>query len=76
MNVGDRVVFLDNSEDERTHEMQPQFYPTAGTIGEVVAGAFDNEKTGVWVQWPKGTTSGDDCWHAQFFMLTLVVDEK
>jgi hypothetical protein len=53
--VGDLVMAIrDKSESLR------RYYPERGTIGIVtgVCDAFDS----VLIQWPSGSTSGDDCW--------------
>ena len=52
-NVGDKVKFINTDYTERS-----DFYPLYGTIGEIkedCGGSY-------WVQWPKGSTSDDDCW--------------
>lgn len=52
-NVGDKVRYV-NTE----HADYPDFFPLYGTIGEIIEDCGDN----YWVQWPKGSTSNDDCW--------------
>lgn len=52
-NVGDKVRYV-NTE----HADFPDFFPLYGTIGEIIEDCGDN----YWVQWPKGSTSNDDCW--------------
>ena len=54
--IGDMVMMKDN----RLNQHEPDFYPVSGVVGKV------SNKIGVCgnceVQWPKGTTSGDDKW--------------
>ena len=67
--VGDKVRIV----DEEGHGRYPRYYPEVGTIGEIkdvigVAGEY------YWVQWPKGTTSCDDCWCCGHHRLELVTE--
>lgn len=56
---GRKVKFLSND----THMDMPEFYPAVGTVGTVVEFYDNYEQRKDWkVQWPKGSTSGDDCW--------------
>lgn len=57
INIGDHVEYCGNH-----RILDPDYYPSIGTVG-VVNSVDDN---GVWVQWPEGSTFGDDLWHAQF----------
>lgn len=55
--VGDKVRFV----DRKAHKQTPEYYPSVGTIGTVV---MDECNPKDWkIQWPKGTTSGDDRWY-------------
>ncbi len=51
--VGDKVKYINTDHAER-----PDFYPLYGTIGEIKEDCGNN----YCVQWPKGSTSDDDCW--------------
>ena len=51
--VGDWVAFTDAD----AHKWMPQYYPQAGTVGQVTQ-EWSNGT--VSVQWPAGSTSGDD----------------
>lgn len=56
---GRKVKFLSNE----AHIDMPEFYPAVGTVGTVVEFYDNYEQKKDWkVQWPKGSTSGDDCW--------------
>ena len=39
-------------------KIEPRFYPPKGTVGRVV----EENNYSYQVQWPKGTTSENDCW--------------
>lgn len=52
--VGKKVVFEDNSYAGML------FYPPVGTIGEVLN--YSKEDDAICVQWPEGTTGGDNQW--------------
>ena len=54
-NVGDKVKYIG-----KDHRETPEFYPEIGTIGTVVK---ESEDTDWYIQWPKGSTSGKDCWY-------------
>lgn len=58
--VGDRVRYLNAS----MHRTDPAYYPAPGTVGTVSILDEDDELDHVYVQWPKGSTSMDDCWWA------------
>ena len=49
---GDRVRFTGRA----LHASSPEYYPALGVVGIYEGGG--------WVQWPSGTTSGDNRWHA------------
>lgn len=63
--MGMRVRFT-NADD---HETMPDFFPPVGTIGEVInTTCCDDEEDDidcVFIQWPEGSTSDDDCWYAK-----------
>lgn len=62
LSVGDRVKYSGDY-----HLDDPEYYPSPGTVGEV-----DRiSDTGAWVQWPAGSTSGDDLWHVRLEDITL-----
>lgn len=54
-NVGDKVRYIG-----KDHKKMPEFYPEIGTIGTVMKESGD---TDWYIQWPKGSTSGKDCWY-------------
>lgn len=56
--VGDKVVFV-NSE---MHESCPEFYPKVGTVGTIVEVLPTSSVLDLRIQWPKGSTSGNDKW--------------
>lgn len=57
-----------------THKKMPKYYPADGTIGVVTVAAPDKD-VAVLVQWPKGSTSGDDEWWALISLLEVVEDD-
>lgn len=67
MKKGDKVRFL----DAEAHETNPQYYPEAGTVGEVAVECDDGTAA---VQWPKGSTSSDDRWLCDVDRLEIVED--
>ena len=56
--VGDEVVFV-NSE---MHEACPEYYPKVGTVGTIVEVLPTSSVLDLRIQWPKGSTSGNDKW--------------
>lgn len=66
--VGDRVRF--KGMGDACHAKFPEYYPKDGTIGIVSNVIPDDDE--VCVQWPKGSTSGDDMWWALEEYLELV----
>lgn len=66
--VGMKVRFI----DENGHKFEPQFYPEVGTIGTVIDASHDC----LFIQWPKGSTSGDDCWCALSYRLEIVKEKN
>ena len=52
--VGKYVKFI----DDVSHKASPNYYPVAGTLGIVL----ETDGDSICVQWPHGTTSGDDMW--------------
>ena len=52
--VGKYVKFI----DDVSHKAEPYYFPVVGTFGIVLEVAGDE----ICVQWPHGTTSGDDMW--------------
>ena len=63
-NVGDKVIYMG-----KDHREMPEFYPEIGTIGTV---AEDGGDTDWRIQWPKGSTSGKDCWYCDENDIELV----
>ena len=71
MKIGSVVMFTVGAitvkcRNHTLHSAYPEFYPPAKTIGTVVAfeesGFTRADEDLVRVQWPSGTTSGDDSW--------------
>lgn len=54
--MGDYVMFIDREK----HEIWPMHYPKVGTIGVVIYELGES----IQIQWPRGTTSFNDCWRA------------
>lgn len=67
--VGDKVRFI----DESAHLKHARYFPAVGTMGEVVSMVI-NER--VVVQWPSGSTSGDDRWNCGISQLELVIETE
>ena len=63
-NVGDKVIYIG-----KDHREMPEFYPKIGTIGTVVEEGGD---TDWYIQWPKGSTSEEDCWYCDKNDIRLV----
>lgn len=51
--VGDKVKYMGE-----WHDVAPDWYPECGTVGRVCELASSQVR----VQWPAGSTSGDDAW--------------
>lgn len=66
-NVGDKVRYIG-----KDHIEMPKFYPEIGTIGTVVN---EGEDTDCYIQWPKGSTSKEDCWYCSNNDIELVKNE-
>ena len=69
MKIGSVVMFTDGAitvkrRNHTLHSAYPEFYPPAKTIGTVVEFGENeyNCRDLVKVQWPSGTTSGNDRW--------------
>ena len=71
MKIGSVVMFTDGAITVRRgnhtlHSAHPEFYPPAKTIGTVVKideSGYTHAGGGmVKIQWPSGTTSGNDSW--------------
>lgn len=70
MRIGDKVIYINNE----NHQREPDKYPAEDTEGTII----DVEVTNTvefYVQWPAGSTSGDDKQYAYPCDLELV-DEK
>lgn len=63
-NIGDKVRYIG-----KDHREMPEFYPKIGTIGTVVEEGGD---TDWYIQWPKGSTSEEDCWYCDGNDIELV----
>lgn len=66
-NIGDKVRYIG-----KDHIEMPKFYPEIGTIGTVVN---EGEDTDCYIQWPKGSTSKEDCWYCSNNDIELVKNE-
>lgn len=69
--IGKKVIFTDEYA-EFLHKDSPQFYPCAGTVGSIIEDADENE---CFVQWPKGTTSKEDCWYVPWDCIEFYQEE-
>ena len=76
MKIGSVVMFTDGAVTVRRrnrtlHSAYPEFYPPAKTIGTVVEIGESGYKYAdlVGVQWPSGTTSGNDIWWCYSYQL-------
>lgn len=65
-NVGDKVKYIG-----KDHKKMPEFYPEIGIIGTVVKEDVDGDWS---IQWPKGSTSGKDCWYCNENDIELVIN--
>lgn len=68
MKAGDKVRYT----GANMRRLVPEYYPPVGTIGTVIK--IDN--MGARVQWPEGSTSGDDRWRVCTGELELVEEAK
>ena len=76
MKIGSVVMFTDGAVTVRgrkhtmLHSAHPEYYPPAKTIGTVVEIGEGGWTALVKVQWPSGTTSGNDSWwcHPDFLL--------
>lgn len=62
--TGDKVKYIG-----KDHREMPEFYPKIGTIGTVVKEGGGTDWS---IQWPKGSTSGEDCWYCNENDIKLV----
>lgn len=60
--IGDEVVFVSSYE----HEFGPQYYPKVGTVGTIVEVLPTSYVLDLRIQWPKGSTSGNDKWEVLY----------
>lgn len=65
--TGKKVIY-----DGEKHKIEPRFYPPKGTVGRVV----EENNYSYQVQWPKGTTSDNDCWWARKMDCTIIEEEN
>lgn len=65
--VGDKVRYIG-----KNHKKMPEFYPEIGTVGAIVKESGD---TDWYIQWPKGSTSKEDCWYCDKNDVELVENE-
>ena len=59
--IGRKVRFV----NAKAHEKNPRYYPEIGTIGVIVSTKDTDFEWFCYdfaVQWPKGNTTGTDCW--------------
>lgn len=45
---------------EKKHAEEPRFYPPVDSIGKVIS--HPEKNMDLMVEWPIGSTSGNDCW--------------
>lgn len=68
---GKKVVYIDRT----NHTCYPKNCPEPGTIGTVIR--INSSNDDIEIQWPKGSTSEDDCWwHEESEIAVLQMDEK
>ena len=68
---GKKVVYI----DKYNHANYPRNCPKPGTVGTVVR--INSSNGDIEIQWPKGSTSEDDCWwHEESEIAVLRMDEK
>lgn len=65
--VGDKVRYIG-----KDHKEMPEFYPEIGTVGTIMKKSGD---TNWYIQWPKGSTVGNDRWWATNKCIELVKDD-
>lgn len=65
--TGDKVKYIG-----KDHREMPEFYPKIGTIGTVVKEGGGTDWS---IQWPKGSTSREDCWYCDENDIELVENE-
>lgn len=65
--VGDKVKYIGLE-----HDINSQWFPIVGTIGTVVK---DVDEVNCYIQWPKGSTSKEDCWYCSNNDIELVKNE-
>lgn len=65
--IGKKVIYNGNMRG-----IEPRFYPPKGTVGRVV----EENNYSYQVQWPKGTTSDNDCWWARKMDCTIIEEEN
>ena len=75
MKIGSVVMFTDGAAAVRhikhtLHSAYPEYYPSAKTIGAVVEFGECGWAGLVKIQWPAGSTSGNDSWwcHPEFLL--------
>lgn len=76
MKIGSVVMFTDGTvtvrdrEHTMLHSAYPEYYPSAKTIGTVVKFDECGWNDLVEIQWPTGSTSGNDSWwcHSDFLL--------
>ena len=66
--IGDHVRHI--KEKSEYSGINKCWHPPIGTIGEIVD--IDDEDSDLFVQWPKGTTYGDDRWYVEKENVELV----
>lgn len=69
--IGKKVIFT-GEYAEFLYKDSPQFYPCVGTVGTIIEYADEND---CFVQWPKGTTSKEDCWYAPWDCIEFYQEE-
>lgn len=69
--IGKKVIFIGECA-EYLHKDSPQFYPCVGTVGTIIEYADEDD---CFVQWPKNTTSKEDCWYAPWDCIEFYQEE-
>lgn len=69
--IGKEVIFT-GEYAEFLHKDSPEFYPCVGTVGIIIEYADEND---CFVQWPKDTTSKEDCWYVPWNCIEFYQEE-
>lgn len=76
LKISDKVRFAEAEENRIAHLSFGRYYPAPGTIGIVKGINTAGGYTDLLIQWPEGSTSGDDCWRCSAECLEIVKDDS